>query len=70
MHVTKLTLELLANGVHPSAIAKSIAIHAKTFRKEVIIDELPSDSHMRRCRSIMQCAEEMLCGCRLAKAKR
>ena len=70
VNTTKLILDLLANGTRPSAMSSSIAIHAKTFGREVVIKDLPSDSHVRRCRGILRCVEETSSGYRLAKAKR
>ena len=69
-YVTKLILDLLANGTRPSAVSNSIAIHAKAFCREIVINGLPSESYIRRCRGILRCVEEMTSGYRLAKAKR
>ena len=49
VHATKLILDLLANGTCPSAVSSSIAIYAKAFSREIIINELPSESYIRRC---------------------
>ena len=70
VHATKLVLDLLANGTRSSAVSSSIAIHAKAFSREIIINELLSESYIRRCRGILRSAEEMISAYWLAKAKR
>ena len=49
VHVTKLILDLLANGTRPSAVSNSIAIYAKAFSRKIIINELSSEGYIRRC---------------------
>ena len=69
VYATKLILDLLANRTCPSAMSSSIAIHAKTFSREIVINELPSESYIRRCQGILRCVEEIISAYRLAKAK-
>ena len=69
VHITKLVLDLLANRTHPSAVLNSIATHVKTFSRKIVINELPSESYIRRCQGILRCVEELISAYRLAKAK-
>ena len=63
----QLVLEMLVNGTPPSAISANIASQASLTTPGVTIDNLPGDSYIRRCRTILRVIGETLAAYRLGK---
>ena len=61
-------LQLLANGTHTSAIADNIAMHAHSLGPNAVIQELPSETCIKRCRGTLRILCESCSACRLGKS--
>ena len=68
VYITKIILELLVNGMHPSTYVDNIAIHAKFLGTRVVIGELLSESYTRRSRGILRIVLEIYSTIRLGKS--
>ena len=68
VYVTKIILELLANGMRPSTYIDNIAIHAKSLGTRVVIREFLSKSYGRRSRGILRITLEICSTIRLGKS--
>ena len=65
--ILQLVLEQLVNGTPPSAISSNIASHASLATPGAIIHDLPGDSYIRQCRTILKIIGETLAAYRLGK---
>ena len=65
----QLVLEMLINGTPPSVISSNIASQAALTTPGAVICDLPGDSYIRRCRTILRIIGETLAAYRFRKTE-